>query len=221
VLDEIKSLPSNWHGAGTISNSTLQHLAERCPGPYTLTAETGTGRSTLLFSHISRKHLVFAKDDDGDGDSLSRVRLSPLLRPGVVQFVVGPTQITLPQFDLPDELDLALIDGPHGYPFPDLEYYYLYPRIRTGGKLIVDDIQIPSIRSMFRFLKKDAMWDLDSVAGTTAIFTRTDAATFDPLGDGWWRQGYNRQQFIGSRYTDLAKAHAPKSIKKVYRRLRS
>ncbi len=43
-----------------------------------------------------------------------------------------------------DPYDCVLIDGPHGYPFPDMEYYYFYPLIKPGGILIIDDIHIPS-----------------------------------------------------------------------------
>jgi hypothetical protein len=216
ILDQIAALPRDWHGAGTVSDKMLSALAERCPGAYEFTAETGTGRSTLLFSHLSRDHLVFAQDDRGDGDSLDRVQTSPLLKPGIVTFVVGPTQVTLPRHDLPEHLDVVQLDGPHGFPFPELEYYYFYPRIRTGGTLIVDDIQIPSIRAMFRILRKDRMWQLSGLVGQTAFFTRTDAPTLDPTGDGWWLQGYNRLPLVRGL---VQKAKASPRLKSAYQTL--
>ncbi len=219
TVDQIAALPKDWHGAGTVSDRTLRAVAEHCPGPHDFTAETGTGRTTLLFSHLSRSHLVFAQDDSGGGDSLSRVQESPLLKPGVVTFIVGPTQVTLPKHDLPDSLDLVMLDGPHGFPFPELEYYYFYPRIRTGGTLIVDDIQIPSIRAMFRILRRDEMWHLNGVVDRTAFFTRTDAPTFDPTGDGWWLQGYN-QPSRARGLVQKAKAKASPRLKSAYRSLR-
>jgi hypothetical protein len=89
-------------------------------------------------------------------------------------------------------LQLALIDGPHAYPFPDLEYYYLYPHLDKGALLVLDDIHIRSIHKLFEFLQTDPMFRLDEVVRTTALFTRTDAPTFDPCGDGWEQQAYNR-----------------------------
>jgi len=109
----------------------------------------------------------------------------------VVTFVLGPTQVTLPRYGFDARFQLVVLDGPHAWPFPDLEYYYFYPRIETGGLLVVDDIQIRSIRRMFEILEADAMWRLDEVVGNTAFFRRTDAPTFCPTGDGWWEQGYN------------------------------
>jgi hypothetical protein len=43
----------------------------------------------------------------------------------------------LPQYHF-TRLQLVLIDG-YGYPFPDLQYYFLYPHLETGALLILDD----------------------------------------------------------------------------------
>ncbi len=136
--------------------------------------------------------------DNGSG-SIANVRRSPLLRPDVVTFVEGPTQATLPRYQFPEKLQLVLLDGPHAYPFPDLEYYFLYPHLETGALLILDDIHIPTVHNLFQFLRRDAMFALEEVVQTTAFFTRTSAPTFDPFGDGWQQQNYNAQLLL--RYT--------------------
>ncbi|MEO8272561.1 MAG: class I SAM-dependent methyltransferase [Chloroflexota bacterium] len=191
LLNDIADLGPNWHGAGTLSDDVLRGIVRLAPVPLTNSAETGTGRSTLLLSHLSSWHTVFTRDDIGDGDSLAKVRTSSLFNAGNVRFIVGPTQQTVPAHSFEAFLDLVLIDGPHAFPFPELEYYHFYPQIRPGGLLILDDIQIPSIGFVFRFLSRDDMWTLDEVIGTTAFFRRTNAPTFDTLGDGWSLQGYN------------------------------
>ena len=127
------------------------------------------------------------------------MRNSPLLRPGVTTFIDGPSQQTLPAFHFDAKLQLALIDGPHAYPFPDLEYYYLYPHLEAGALLVLDDIHIRTIHNLFDFLKREPMFRLDAVVRSTALFTRTDAPTFNPLGDSWEQQRYNRQTHL--RYT--------------------
>jgi hypothetical protein len=177
------------HHAGTFSARALDAIVRHAQRRRIRhSVETGAGASTLLLSHLSAQHTVFAVDMGG---SITNVKGSPLLRPSAVAFVEGPTQQTLPRYEFPAKLDLALIDGPHGYPFADLEYYYIYPHLDTGALLIIDDIQIPSVHNLFAFLKSDAMFRLDEVVKTTAFFTRTDAPTFDPLGDGWPEQKYN------------------------------
>jgi hypothetical protein len=219
TLAEICALGNDWHGAGTVSNEALRAMSERSPRPLARSAETGTGRSTVLLSNLSQSHVVFTKDDRGDGDSLDRVRSSPLFVSTAVDFVIGRTQLTIPSYRFQEALDLVFIDGPHGFPFPVLEYYYLYPHVRPGGLLIVDDIQIPSIRFMFRFLSGDDMWRLDEVVGNTAFFSRTNAPTFDPLGDGWWLQGYNKSVLRGTWLARL-RSHAPAPLKSAWRAIR-
>jgi hypothetical protein len=142
---------------------------------------------------LSGDHTVFALD--AGTNSIRNVEGSPLLRRGVVTFVEGPTQQTLPNHRFAHPLQLALIDGPHGYPFPDLEYYYIYPHLDRGALLIVDDIHIPTITNLFDFLCADEMFSVQAVVETTAFFRRTAAPTFSPLGDGWWEQGYNSRAF--------------------------
>ena len=127
------------------------------------------------------------------------VRSSPLFAANTVTFVEGPTQRTLPKFDFVDRHQLVLLDGPHGYPFPDLEYFYLYPTLDTGGLLIIDDIRIPSVRRMFDIIGADDMFEtLEVVDGNTAFLRRTDAPLVHPESDSWWLQGYN-----GSYYTEI------------------
>src|SRR5262245_66546928 len=155
--------------------------------------ETGSGKTTLLFSQLSESHKVFALE--GDNRSITVVRESRLLRPGAVEFIDGPTQVTLPRYRFQNELQVALIDGPHGYPFPDLEYYYVYPWLGADALLIVDDIHIPTIRHLFDFLSEDQMFRLVEVVDTTAFFRRTTAPLFEPLGDGWWLQAYNTNRY--------------------------
>jgi hypothetical protein len=194
VVRRIIEAAPTLHTAGTFSANALNGIYRHAAAlKIEHSAETGSGASTLLFSHLSGNHTVFALDD-GTG-SIEAVRASVLLRPGVVTFVEGPTQLTLPRHRFDRPLQLALIDGPHAYPFPDLEYYYIYQHLEPGALLIVDDIQIRSINNLFEFLTEDEMFRLDEVIETTAIFRRTEADTFSPVGDGWWTQGYNRRDF--------------------------
>jgi hypothetical protein len=226
----IGDLPAEWHGSGSIGPGVIEalarHLQER---PRHLTVETGTGRSTLLFSHLSDRHLVFTKEDVGDGDSLAVVRACDLLHAASVDFVVGPTQRTLLGYEFDAPIDVAYLDGPHAYPFPDLEYWAVYPHIPAGGLLVIDDVQIPTIANLFDVLRSDAMWELVEVADTTAFFRRTAAEAIDPYGEGWWKQGYNarrslrhlpRRQQLSERGWTAYETHAPARVKAAVRRLR-
>jgi hypothetical protein len=126
LLESIALLPEDWHAAGSVTMPVLRGLARLASARrIDHSMETGSGKTTLLLSHLSADHTVFAIDEyDGvETRSIGNVRASPLLESSRVRFVEGPTQLTLPRHEFPHTLQLALIDGPHGYPFPDLEYY--------------------------------------------------------------------------------------------------
>lgn len=195
LLRDILALPENWHRAGSCGRLPLRAMALYGHSPVAHSAETGVGRSTLLLSHLSQHHTVFALDDTGLWDSLSKTQTSPLLKREAVEFVLGPTQATLPRHTFPDRLQLVLIDGPHGYPFPELEYYFLYPHLDEDGLLILDDIHIPTVFRLFSFLREERMFDFLGVASTTAFFRRNSTPLFNPQGDGWVYQNYNKSRF--------------------------
>src|SRR6266850_3736691 len=229
LLGDIEALPADWHGVGSAGPNALRAIARhaRRMGRVANSLETGSGKTTLLFSHLSENHLTFAIDE---GNSISQVKKSPLFNPHNVTFVEGLTQVTLPKYNFEHKAQIALIDGPHGYPFPDIEYFYLYPLIESGGLLLVDDIKIPTIRRMFEIIKVDDMFELlEIVDDNMAFFQRTDAPCVSLTSDSWWRQGYNREyweQYLNPplpspSYLRLLKAHqilsrlTPVSIKKL------
>jgi len=208
ILKELNQLPAKWHASGPLDGSVMKTLAEHCEsyGNIRNSAETGAGISTLFFSQVSDHHIVFAIDV---GKSLTKVKDSDLLCKENVLFVDGPTQKTLPAHNFSEKLDVVLIDGPHGYPFPDLEYYYFYPLLVEGGLLIIDDINIPSIRRMVDIIKTDEMFDCLNTVGKTMFFRRTDAPTFDPLADGWWEQIYNKPYLYRTKRLERVKQKMP------------
>ncbi len=221
LTDEINALEPDWHGRGSVPPSVIdaldRHIASY--GEIAHSVETGTGRTTLLLSHRSHDHVVFTIDDTGDGDSLDRVRHSPLLNAASTRFVLGPSQRTILAHEFAP-LDLAYLDGPHAYPFPELEYWAVYPHLLPGALLVVDDVQIPTLANMYEFLRADAMYELLEVVDDCAFFRRTAAPALDPHGEGWWLQAYNdRRSSVHltprQRAISLAKRGVPQPVKEL------
>jgi hypothetical protein len=181
------------HGAqaaGTVSARVLSKIVELSPKPLRYSAETGSGKTTVLLSHLADHHLCFTYDDRGKPrGSLDFVQDCPLFRPDKTTFVLGPTQRTLPSYKFSHMIDLALIDGAHGYPFPEMDLLFFYPHVRAGALLIVDDINIPTIRRLAEFLCEHEMFEQIHVEGNTAFFRRTTAETFDPEAAGTHEDG--------------------------------
>ncbi len=200
------------HAAGASSPKVLRaiagHLRER---RIQQSVETGAGASTLLFSHLSECHTVFALDD-GSG-SIRRVRSSLLFHAATTTFVEGPTQRTLPVHSFTGKLQAALLDGPHAFPFPQLEYYYIYPHLEENALLVLDDVHIPSSHQLYRFLKEDEMFEFLELVDRAAFFRRTAAPVFDPWGDGWWMQGYNKRTLLRFEWWDRLRESIPASVR--------
>lgn len=202
AVDKWLEQSTNSHSAGVFPSQVLSEIESIIGTGHEVTAETGCGKSTILFSNISSRHIVFALDDTnlGTGSSVNFYRESPLTNKSVIEENFGPSQETVVKFDHSKvAYDVVLLDGAHGWPFPELEYFFFYSRIRPGGYLIVDDVNIPTIGRMADVLAEDTMWDLIGLHQGTAIFKRTQAKTFDPHGDGWWEQKYNQRRVSSKR----------------------
>ena len=149
------------HGAGTVPTTILRRIEQLLPHYSDASAETGCGKSTILFSNISRHHKVFALDDQGqEGSSVDFFMDCPLSDQMSIELIPGAGQLTLPTYHAHLEYDFVFIDGPHGYPFPELEYLFLYPHIREGGMLIIDNVNIPTIGRLADFIAENEMFEL-------------------------------------------------------------
>lgn len=186
------------HRAGAFSSEVLLAIAEVLPNGPINSLETGCGKSTIMFSNISAMHYVFAYDDRDSADSsVSMVQSDPQFKSETTVFVYGPTQRTLPGYQFPSGtlFDVILLDGPHGYPFPDLEYALLYERLKPGGILILDDVHIASIGNMYDLLREDRMYEEVGVFSTTGVLKRTAIDGIPSDGDHWHEQNYNVRRF--------------------------
>jgi precorrin-6B methylase 2 len=187
---------SGFHPWDAMAPAALAGILQR--GPFRSTVETGCGGSTLVLSHASDRHIAFAIE--GTDRTITELRSQHDLRTENVIFVEGETKDTLPGYPLEGEIDLALLDGPHAYPLPQIEFAYLFPRIRLGGWLVVDDIQIPSVYELFRFLEREPSVVLEEVAVRTAFFRMASAVEHGP--DGWALQGMNRHTILRYSWRD-------------------
>ena len=201
VLDWACAQTGWWHDSGNLNPPVLNALVRHALRiGARQTAETGCGLSTVVLSVLADDHTCFTI---ASGNSLERVQSVEHLRHDRVNFVVGPSQLTLARHSFARPLDFALIDGPHGFPFVHMEYFHFYPKVRKGGILVVDDIHIPTIRQLYDVLRDEKMWNHIEDVETTAFFQRSDEPTFDPHGDAWQTQQFNQRHFDDSASMDI------------------
>ena len=175
-----------FHPWDAMAPTALAAIVER--GPFRFSAETGCGGSTILLSQISGHHTVFAIE--GPERTITGLRNHADFHSDSVVFVEGETKRTIPVHSFADQLDLVLLDGPHAYPLPQLEFAYLFPCVKTGGWIVLDDIQIPSVHELFSYMRKESSMVLEEVTVRTAFFRKTGEPDCGP--DGWERQGMNK-----------------------------
>jgi FkbM family methyltransferase len=217
LASALDQLPADWHAASTLDRGTLAAIARHAPTRVEHSIEFGAGRSTILLSRMSPDHWVFSLDHGG---SVTAAANDPRLRSECVHWILGPVQQTLAGAALPAQLDVALLDGPHAYPWPDVQLSRIFPLLRPGSLLIVSAIHIPSIRNLFDFLCADPRLTLAELYGTAALFKRTTVPDLPSDGDYWWEQQYNQGQFPATlpstdadpREVDGEKGPAPASV---------
>ncbi len=75
---------------------------------------------------------------------------------GPIEFISGPTQVTLPELVArrPEPYDLINVDGDHTYEGARHDLEYTLPLLRVGGLLLFDDLQIPEVMRVWNECKQ-------------------------------------------------------------------
>jgi len=152
-----------------------------------VTLETGAGLSTLVFALRRSSHTAITPST-GEIESISEYAASHSISMNSVRFVNAGSETYLPTARIEKSLDLVLIDGRHSFPFPMIDYFYTAPKIREGGLLLVDDVDLPSVGMLDRFLVVDTNWRLKKrFARRTSVFEKIG----NELDVDWDHQRYN------------------------------
>jgi hypothetical protein len=151
----IIELSESW----SLGTESLQCISSHVK-PRQNTIETGIGYSTLLFASIGSDHQVHFISKEAQGNITSYAQLNNIDLSNV-QFVLGPSQYTLPSVTA--AFDFALIDGDHAFPIPIIDFYYIGKRTKIGGHILIDDIPIRSVYDIYGFAKTSKHWRLVEV----------------------------------------------------------
>jgi predicted O-methyltransferase YrrM len=187
VLERASGDGVRLHAGGTVTWSLEKRVVDFLEAnlhPGAKTAETGVGASTVAFALLGCEHAVFAPGLEEFG----RVRdlcASLEISTSGLRYVEGFSEDTLPGASLGD-LDLALIDGGHGFPVPFLDWAYFAKRLRIGGFVVIDDTQIWTGEVLRDFLKAERNWQVVAEFDKSAIFRKLG----EPVLKDWGGQPY-------------------------------
>lgn len=166
----LRTSPPALHGEGTelwgLAWSALQWLEDNLrPGMATL--EIGSGSSTLVFAASGAAHEAITPAS-GEEAAIRRACDTLGIDASHLTFHIGFSHEVLARWDA-RPLDLVLIDGAHGFPYPILDWWFLAPHIRVGGQVLLDDAYLPAVGAIVDFAKADSAWRLeDAVSFRTA-----------------------------------------------------
>ncbi len=189
----IAPAPTALHAGGAAawdaSEAVLAWLGrELRPGLVTL--ETGAGRSTLAFAAAGCAHEVVTPS----ASEIAAIRTEGALQGlamEAVRFHEGFSQDVLPRLDAGERYDVVFIDGGHGFPIPAVDFQYLAPRLKVGGAMLIDDVDLWTGGMIVEVLKRDPAWAFEGLLkGRTAVFRKTAPFT----AHEWTQQPYVRRK---------------------------
>ena len=162
-------------------------LRERLP-PHPAILETGAGCSTIAFMFLDPARLVSIAPA---ADLFVRIRsycAGQEIEASILDSRVGFSEWVLPGLAEPREappwIDFALIDGGHGWPTPFVDFFYANHMLRRGGYVMLDDVQLHSVKELARLLGMQPGFDLSLDLGKSLVFRKTTADRSLPEWNG-------------------------------------
>jgi predicted O-methyltransferase YrrM len=173
LVDDLRREPPGLHAGGVeywgLAWAALEWL-ERELRPGMATLETGSGASTLVFAAGGAEHEAVTPAADEE----DRFR-AECARRGIdgsrVSFRLGLSHEVLPRLDA-RPLDLVLIDGAHGFPYPILDWWFVAGRLKVGGRMLLDDAYMPPVRALVDALRAQPQWELEEPASFRTAVVR-------------------------------------------------
>jgi hypothetical protein len=187
ITDRLRASPPGIHGAGDeywgLAWPALEWLEQELR-PDMTTLETGSGASTIVFAAAGTAHVAVTPDPAEEG----RVRAACEtlgISSETVSFEVGYSHDVLPRLgDGP--LDLVLLDGAHGFPYPTLDWWYVARRLAVGGRILLDDAYMPPVTAVVDYVRTSPSWTIERTVGYRTVVARKladDLPAFDWSGE--------------------------------------
>jgi hypothetical protein len=172
------------------------------PGDVTL--ETGVGASTVVFAACGAHHTAIspsAREHARVAEYCERIGVDT----SRLTFIEGLSEDELPaRLTRERTLDVAVIDGAHSFPFPEVDWFYVTRALKIGGKLLMDDIPIPAVTPLFHHMQLEDNWRLDGIFDDRAVAFTLVAP---PAPEDWPNQRFN------GAYPDYSFAGLPKRLR--------
>lgn len=183
----VSSPPSlhSWDGGltwntGGFSGQELKALHEFIRshvGPRPRILETGAGNSTLTFLFLQPTEVVSIAPEPALFERIRAFCAENGIDETPLSAYVDCSQWILPKLAelrlTTDLFEFALIDGSHNWPLVFLDFFYCNYLLRPGGFLMIDDMQLHSVKELGRMLLEQPGFELVLDMGKSLIFRRS------------------------------------------------
>jgi Methyltransferase domain len=152
--------------------------------PGTRSMETGSGISTIVLLLLGAQHTSISPDA-GEAERIRAYCEANDIPVDGFTAMVAKSEDVLPDLHLDAELDLIIVDGNHAFPAPMVDWFYMTRHLRTGGVLVVDDVELWTGAVLADFLDGEAgVWVRIERTKRFAVY-RLVGDVSDALGRSW------------------------------------
>jgi hypothetical protein len=123
--------------------------------PGTRSMETGSGISTIVLLVLGAQHTSISPDG-GEAQRIRSYCVDNNIPVDGFTPMIAKSEDVLPNLELDSELDLIIVDGNHAFPAPMVDWFYMTRHLRTGGVLVVDDVELWTGAVLADFLDGEA-----------------------------------------------------------------
>jgi predicted O-methyltransferase YrrM len=203
ALAELLAAPPQVHLGGreswALEREVLGWLAQTLE-PDWRTIETGCGSSSIVFMIAGTDHTIIAPHASEHETTRQWCAERGFPTDRTTSIVADSTK-ALPTLE--GQFDLGLVDGGHAFPLPFVDWLYIAERLRVGGLVIVDDINLPTCGILHAFLKADRdRWEPVRLFERTSVFRKTDEVVVSPndwTGQPWVLSELGRRRPLSAR----------------------
>lgn len=209
LFDEyLKNIPHlhTWDGGVTWNSGGFEDYHLRAFKKYVASGarrviETGAGNSSLAFHFGAPSQLVTIAPDQALFDRIVAYAGQASLKIVDWEKYVDRSEWILPVLAKQGrQFDLALIDGGHGWPTVFVDFCYMNAMLFRNGILIIDDVQLHSIKELGKLLIADTTrFEFLESLGKSKVFRKKTDERFLPE---WTEQPYIRQKsdsYVGTK----------------------
>jgi hypothetical protein len=145
--------------------------------------ETGAGLSTLLFCCLEPLRLTSIAPDPALWDRIVGEAEERSISIEQLRRICDRSDLALPPLAAAGEsVNVAFVDGDHGWPSVFVDFCYINMMLEEGGLLFLDDAHLHSVRELVLLLLHQPGFRWEGQTSKMAVFRKTSSDRFMPPG---------------------------------------